>query len=273
MTVYYSTKEAKYFIYEEKKQVFFSSVTDMVNRHCFVMTEEILLKAAAKKARGTKKSVEDVLAAWKEEYEEAVDKGNAKHSELSGTIEDIRTPGNEIIEYTYKPLTELPDGEYKELRLFSSLYRVAARVDFARIRTENGIRYMDITEYKTGKMRDVRVAEETEDPYRMYGFMKSLPDSEVGKVIAQVSCYSYLAQLNGFTPGEMLLHHYIKTPDTPVSEILRYRETVIGGDSKHIYDVPFAGRETFMLFNENRFNHYEPKKVSQEVKQFTKIWD
>jgi hypothetical protein len=272
-TIYYDVDKCKYFVQRDTKR-YLSSVSDVLNRYVFHFTDDHLRKAAEKKARATKKSVDEVLDYWSTLHQEGIDKGNEIHRELTGTITDVKTPGTGINEYKYVNPYTLPDGEYSELRVFSSKYLISARIDKVKFYTQGNIRYADITDYKTGMFYDYKV-NDYGDPYRMKQFMRAIPDSPVGKAIVQLNCYTYLLQLHGFTVQNINVMHARDIMESPQSKLLRLvNEGVFqGGTTFDIYQCPYIPKETYLLFSNNRNLFYDAHETENASHgQFAEIW-
>jgi hypothetical protein len=265
MKVYYDTEEQRYFLLDEGKRRWLTSVSSLIRAHSFSMSQEMRIKAAEKHAKKRKVSVEDILQEWDTQYNSAIDYGNAIHEAESGSATILaytKQPG--VVEYEYKRIRELPDGEYRELRIFCDKYFVSARIDFCKIYTDiTGKRYVHIHDYKTGWIRDYRQSETTGAIYRMKAPLQKIPDSEVGKAQVQLSIYGYLFALEGIEPSLELWHESMQCE----SERLEHIEPFMS-ESNNIYqryNVPFLPEPVFFLLNQNKIKSYAAAKnqVSQ----------
>lgn len=271
MTVYFDNQEKRYFLLVNKSRVYLSSISELIAQHTFSMSPAMRYKAAEKHAKKRKITTEQVLQEWEETYNSAVDHGNTVHIAEAGTIKEISPPvaTAPVIEYTYTRLRDLPDGTYRELRVFCDKYYISCRLDYINIYTENGVRKATIRDYKTGVLRDKRT-NDVGDPYRMKTPLHRLPDSETGKAIAQLSSYGYLCTLEGLE-CTLELWHKSATID---SEILPYIGPKMSEAQEmyHTYKVPFLIKDIFFLLNRNKLRVYGNKKQVPQRNTSTEVW-
>lgn len=272
MTVYFDNQVKRYFLVVNKAKVYLSSISELIASCTFSMTPAMRFKAAEKHAKKRKTTTEQILQEWDETYNSAVDHGNTVHIAEAGTIQEISPPNRtaETIEYTYVRLRDLPDGTYRELRLFCDKYYISCRIDYICIRTENGVRKATIRDYKTGVLRDVRT-NDVGDPYRMKPPLNKLPDSETGKAMVQLSTYAYLCSLEG-VECELELWHKSPTID---SEMLKYLGPKMSEAQEmyQVYQVPLLARDTFFLLNKNKLRVYGSKKQVPQRNASSEIWN
>lgn len=272
-TIYYDKARCKYFVKRDTNR-YLSSVTDIIGRYIFHFTEEHLQKAAEKRAKLLKKTAAEVREMWAELHTASVDKGNEFHNGISDTFTLNNEPGTGVVEYTYKNPYLLPDGTYNELRIFSTKFLVAARMDRVKLYTIGSTRYADIIDYKTGLLYDSKY-NDYGDPYRMKYFMRTLPDSPVGKAIAQINCYAYLLQLHGFKVNCMNIYHSRDILESPASQLLKLTSQgeMDGPNVFDIYECPYLSKETYLLFSNNRNDNYECQETKDaQNSEFAEIW-
>lgn len=277
-TIYYDNEGKKYFVVRDGKRKYLSSVTEIINRFCFQFTPEMLEKAAEKKARATKKTKDEILLGWQTYHREQADKGNEFHISLEErTTQDFKgakLASTTSWEFQYTNPYTLSDGIHREVRVFSTKYLVSARIDELEIVTRNGEKEVHIKDYKTGAMYDYKT-NDYGDPYRMYQFLRKLPDSPVGKAIVQLSCYGYLLAMHGFKIGTLGISHQRSLLEKPSSQMLKLvAEGLTSKDGINVldhYHAPYKVKEAFLLFSNNRANHsYE--SIKREEPKFADVW-
>lgn len=255
-----------------KVRVYLSSVSELIARCTFSMTPAMRYKAAEKHAKKRKTTTEQILQEWEETYNSAVDHGNTVHIAEAGTIQEISPPNAtaETIEYTYTRLRDLPDGTYREIRVFCDKYYISCRLDYLHIYTEDGRRKAIIRDYKTGALRDKRT-NDVGDAYRMKPPLHRLPDSETGKAMAQLSAYGYICALEGLECS-MEIWHKSATID---SEVLEYLGNKMSDAQEmyQVYQIPFLTRDIFFLLNKNKLRVYGNKKQVPQRRSSAEIWN
>ncbi len=116
------------------------------------------LEIATKYAKKNGETPDYWIAEWKKINEEACVKGTNYHLEkqaedLSKDLHNVRgkmIPLGIDAKFT-ENLYELPDGVYTELLIWNNFLGIAGQSDKVIIETVNGIRYVDIIDYKTNK--------------------------------------------------------------------------------------------------------------------------
>jgi hypothetical protein len=272
MKVYYDTEVKKYFLIDDNHRRYLASVSDLIRAHTFILTADARKKAAEKHAKKRKVPVETILEEWDLQYNSAVDHGNAVHEaesrEFTGTLMSTGKE-NGVVEYEYRRVRDLPDGEYHELRLFCDKYFLSARIDYCRIYTSaDGQRYVHIRDYKTGWIRDFRQSETTGAVYHMKPPLQRIPDSEVGKVTVQLSIYGYLFSIEGITPELELWHEAITRDSESLECIGPYMSEASRMYMRYI--VPFIPQPVFFLLNKNKIRSYATKNEIPQRNPFAK---
>jgi len=105
---------------------------------------------------------------------------------------------------------DLPDGVYSELILWNNQYRVAGAADIVYIETVNGIRYIDIDDYKTNKKIETS---SFKDRFRgryktMLHPLSQIMDCNALHYTLQLSCYALYLEKFGFTPRFLNFQHW-----------------------------------------------------------------
>ncbi len=131
------------------------SVTTLL--HKFV-PEKDWQEIATKYSKKNGKTPEYWIAEWKKINEEACEKGTAYHlvkqnEDLSQEIHIIKGRKLPLGEDTksIEDLYQLKDGVYTELLIWNNFLGIAGQSDKVIIETINGVRYVDIIDYKTNK--------------------------------------------------------------------------------------------------------------------------
>lgn len=146
------------------------------------------------------------------------DRANKEGSDFHNSQEEL-----EIIEKGAIPdtvtdkiinLFELPDGIYTELMIWNDKYLICGKSDKVIIdSTVNGIRYIDIEDYKTNKELKINynylhytTGEPVINEY-MVSPISHLVNCNWNHYILQLSLYAYMLELKGFTVRNLTLLH------------------------------------------------------------------
>jgi hypothetical protein len=104
--------------------------------------------------------------------------------------------------YSYD-LSTLPDGFYAELLVYNEEWGLAGQVDKCLIETINGIRYVDIDDYKTSKKITV------ESNYKMLFPLNHFPSTDYYGFMIQINLYGFMLAEFGFKLREMRFTHHV----------------------------------------------------------------
>ena len=218
--------------------------------------DDIAAKYAKK--HSTKKdplTVEDVKKQWAEKGRIARERGTLFHAlkeeedinskdkpvYFSETINDIKPIRN---------LETLEDGIYPELTLYNNEYQACGTADKVIIETINGVRYIDILDYKTSETID----EESYYVARNQKFamlanpLQSVMDCNFMKYSLQLSMYAFFLEKYNFTPRNLILIHLI------------INELDLNKESK--YKIEYEGKS----FHVEHEIEYPVKYMKKEVK-------
>ena len=267
ITVYYDTERKKYFLKTRHGDRYLASVSELVSRYCFKMTDEIRDKAAEKHAKKRKMTKEAILEEWKRNYEDKTDYGNELHNDMAGTpnLTPVNKPTNKIIEYHYTQISDLPVGDYSEIRIFCPKFYVSIRIDRLIITTDgNGKRYARIIDYKTGAL----IMEKKNDSgmvYRMKPPIQMFPDSPGGKAAVQVQLYRQILLAHGFDNVRAELWHEASVPsETP--SFMEYTNTeILNGRTFQVYTVEHNAKAMFFVLNEHKHEIWK-KTISNTIR-------
>lgn len=107
-------------------------------------------------------------------------------------------------------LSKLEDGAYLELLVFDTDLRYAGQADVVYIETVDGIRFIDIDDYKTNEKKPSK-----SDPQKMYEPFEAHYASKHMRYTMQLNCYAYLLSTHGFIPRNMQYTHITSKGQTP----------------------------------------------------------
>jgi hypothetical protein len=157
----------------------------------------------------------EILQEWKEKKDVSIVKGNDYHSykenqaKTAGfsvnpytgkefkTIESTVVTIKGKVEYRepkFDSLKDLPDGFHPEIILWNNYYKLAGQSDLAYFETIDGVRYVDIDDFKTNKKIDTS---------SFFGKMLSPLDHldccNYNHYRLQISTYAWMLEQEGFT--------------------------------------------------------------------------
>ena len=111
-------------------------------------------------------------------------------------------------------LSDLEDGCYPELLVWNEELGITGQADLVFIETIDGVRYVDIDDYKTNKKKP------TKSKFRSMHFpIAHLYDDKINTYALQMSFYQRLLEFKGFTPRHTALTHYKDYDPTKGSRI------------------------------------------------------
>lgn len=105
---------------------------------------------------------------------------------------------------------DLPDGVYSELILWNNRYRVAGAADIVYLETIDGIRYVDIDDYKTNKKIETSsyFNHKTKRNKMMLTPLNNIMDCNGCHYELQISTYGYYLECFGFVVRYLNFQHY-----------------------------------------------------------------
>jgi hypothetical protein len=164
--------------------------------------------------------IQEILTNWEDETNKSIDKGNMYH--LSKEAESYKR-GFEINPFTKKEvpvrgsyndkeskgsiitnLWELEDGYYPELIIWNENASLAGQADKIFIETENGIRYVEVDDFKTNK----KINKTGFKGQRMKPPLSHLDDANYTHYNLQLSAYAWMMEQFGYTVRNIGFHHY-----------------------------------------------------------------
>lgn len=116
----------------------------------------------------------------------------------------------------------LPDGVYSEMVLWNHFYEIAGQADIVYIETVNGVRYIDIDDYKTNKKIETESYKNprTGKHKMMLKPLTNVMDCNGAHYEMQISLYAFLLESFGFTVRNLNFQHWnnIGTKEDPSYE-------------------------------------------------------
>ena len=105
---------------------------------------------------------------------------------------------------------DLPDGVYSELILWNNQYKAAGAADIVYIETVDGVRYIDIDDYKTNKKIEEQsyYNKHTRCHKMMLAPLANVMDCNRCHYELQISTYAYYLECFGFVPRYLNFQHY-----------------------------------------------------------------
>ena len=179
--------------------------------------DDIAAKYAKK--HSTKKdplTVEDVKAKWAEEGRTSREKGTLFHALKEE--EDINCKDKPVYfsetKDDIKPIRDLEtleDGIYPELTLYNNEYQACGTADKVIIETIDGIRYIDVLDYKTSKTIDEESYYDTRNQKfaMLNNPLQSVMDCNLMKYSLQLSMYAFFLEKYNFIPRNLILVHLV----------------------------------------------------------------
>lgn len=168
---------------------------------------------------------EEIKREWKDKNRKAINKGSAYHARqedklnfnkfrilnnqvalLADTTGIPRSGGNKI-NLSYN----LPDGAYAEILMKNHSLKLSGQADYVYIETSNGIRYMDIDDYKTN--------EKLTDRNQFQNFLAPISFLEHHKMNVykiQLLLYAYMAEQYGFVVRNITITYHPNINAEPI---------------------------------------------------------
>lgn len=229
--------------------------------------EEIARKYAEK----NNLTVEEVKAMWEKNKVDSCERGTLLHlHKETGAVQD-----DSIITYQspmagdkkiIRNLETLEDGWHLELPLYNHEYQVCGTADRVFIETINGVRYVDIKDWKTNKSIDMEsfFNKRTKTHEMMKAPLNHLMNCNYWGYALQLSTYGYFMERYNYVVRSLELNH------TPLEECKTKKEkesAIIQHDGKFYkkgiqmdYDIPYLKKEVVKLLN-----YYKMMKLKGKV--------
>lgn len=250
----YFKQSTHQYIIQDKPYTSFSSIIKLVEPE--KDWDDIAAKYAKK--HSTKKeplTAEQVKKKWAEEGRVAREKGTMFHALKED--EDINQKDKPVfystIEDDIKPirnLETLEDGVHPELTLYNNEFQACGTADKVIIETIDGIRYVDILDYKTSKTIDLESYYDTRNQKHamLANPLQSVMDCNFMKYSLQLSMYAFFLEKYNYVPRNLILIHLV------------IQESIEDKESK--YKIDFEGKK----FHVEHEIEYPVKYMKKEVK-------
>jgi len=239
MEVLYNDATHTYYTVVDGKVRIYTSATTLINKYKQPFETKIRAKAYAEKHGHTP---EYWIKQWAKTSKAAREYGTAMHNakekiEYQTSPKAINTSEARLLDYN-----SLEDGIYPELKLWHHEWGIAGRADKCTITTREDGRYMDIDDFKTNKVLDVRGFEFRDGSRkRLLSPITHLEDCKLILYALQLSLYQYMAEYLGFKVGKRNIIHI---PDG-------LKETVL--------NIPYLRKEIEMILNDAKAKGYIAK--------------
>jgi hypothetical protein len=190
--------------------------------------KEFKKKATPDKIQKVQEYTEDILREW--EYEKNIACFNGTNFHKAQEHGWLAKPEHKVKDKVYsvgeaftnkkstdyldevynipKPIKDLKDGVYSELTLWSNYYKVAGQADIVFIETIDGVRYVDIDDYKTNKEIKTVSYKSRKGYEKMKSPLNSVMNCNYCHYNLQLSLYLYLLELEGFVPRNIEFQHW-----------------------------------------------------------------
>lgn len=146
-----------------------------------------------------------------------------------------------------KRLEDLEDGVYSELTLWSNYFQVAGQADIVYIETINGIRYIDIDDYKTNKKIEEKSFKSRKGYAKMLYPVNSIMDCNYCHYNLQTSLYAFLLEEAGYTVRKLEFQHWNNVGTKKVPSYVKNK----------VYKMPYLRKEVMAMLT-----HYKKNKCS-----------
>lgn len=205
-------------------------------------------------------SVEYWLEKWNQNRDIACERGTAFHKAKEDYIQGrgVVVFKNQVtfvknasfVIESYGDLSLLEDGLYTELLLWDDDWKLAGQADIVNIETINGIRYIDIDDYKTnGKINKVSYAPRgTNNHNMMLHPISHIMDCNLFHYELQLSIYGYMLERNGFVVRSLQFTHY------PHEDELGLIPNPV------VYPLEYRKKEVLSMLTHNRKEQHEQNR-------------
>ena len=250
----YFKQSTHQYIINDKPYTSFSSIIKLVEPE--KDWDDIAAKYAKK--HSTKKeplTTEDVKKKWAEEGRVAREKGTMFHSLKEDEDKAIKDKPVYFTDFEgdIKPirsLETLEDGIYPELCLYNNEFQACGMTDRCIIETIDGVRYIDLEDFKTSKTIDLESFYDTRN--QKYATLNAplnhIMDCNFMKYSLQLSMYAFFLEKYNFVPKDLILIHLIVAETEP--------------DKESKYKIEYEGKS----FHVEHEIEYPVKYMKKEVK-------
>lgn len=251
--MYFKELEHEYFIHD-KQYTSWSSIIKCVEPE--KDWNAIIHKSISnKKSKYYNRTFEDVRAEWDEKAKQSREKGTAFHALKEA--EDIASQDSpvyfSVTKDNIKPirnLEELEDGIYPELALYNNEYQACGTADKVIIETINGIRYVDVEDYKTNETIEWESFYNFKNGYSMLEApLQNVMDCSGMKYSLQLSMYAFFLEKYNFVPRKLtLIHLVIKEGENEDAKYkIEYGDKMFHVEQEVKYPVKYMKKEVKAL--------------------------
>lgn len=242
--MYFKEDTHQYFI-EDREYISFSALKKIVEPK---KDWDSIAIAYAKK---NKLTVEEVKKKWEEEGNTSRERGTALHLYKEGvdiTLGARNIPTLEGIK-NIKPLENLEDGIHLELPLYNNEYQVCGTADRVVIETIDGVRYVDIEDYKTNKKIDIAsYMDQRTKQFEMLEFpLNHIMNCNFFTYSLQMSTYAYFLERYNFVPRNLTLIHVKLEECEEAEKIISANNTFYKIAEEEKYTCPYLKKEVIAL--------------------------
>lgn len=236
----------------------YTSVTTLIHNYCNEFDSVKISKEYVDRRPGQGLTPEGVKAEWKDINQKAVIKGSNYH--FNKELESIWTETNLNKDYNdnVKDIKDLPDGVYPELRLYLHGYELAGTADKIIIQTINGIRYVDVYDYKTNRKELKKI-----------GFKKQvmkyplnyLQDSNYWHYELQLNIYAYILEQYGYTVRDIKIFHkrFLDDQEIPFEDMPLFGATEEELREEKVYTFAYYPHRIKTFLDYDRENKYRQR--------------
>lgn len=249
--MYFKNSTHEYFV-NDKKYISFSALKKIVEPE---KDWDKIAEAYAKKHKMTKEQVQHT---WAEKGRISREKGTLFHSYKESLLKADKLLGIDDAIYfseetdDIKPISSienLPDGTYPELILYNNEYQVCGTADKVIIETIDGIRYVDIEDYKTNE--EIKLESYFNPRTQTYDMLlhpcSNLMDCNYSTYSLQLSTYAYFLEKYNYVPRNLTLIHLIIAEAKPEDAIIQYEGKSYYIKDEIYYDIRYLKKEVKAL--------------------------
>lgn len=263
MTLIFKAENHKYESIDPNEEIDWISVTKFISK----FKQPFDAKTVAEKSSKSKRSkwygmsVEDILQAWDNESNRAIDQGNWYHNQRESDLLELSTIsryGAELPiirpitegDVKYAPNQKLQQGLYPEHFVYLKSVGICGQSDLVEV--ANGV--VNITDYKTNKEIKKESYKNWEGvSQKMLGPVSHLDDCNFWHYSLQLSVYLYIILKHNpkLKPGKLTIHHVLFYTDgtdsfgNPITKLDENFEPMV---RKIVpYDLPYLKDEVISL--------------------------
>lgn len=213
---------------------------------------------ARKYAEKNNMTIEEVKALWEKKKTDACERGTLLHlHQETGDVQnqDLITYQSPIVgdKKIIRNLETLEDGWHLELPLYNHEYEVCGTADRVFIETINGIRYVDIYDYKSNEKIELEsyFNPRTKTHEMMKVPLNHLMNCNYWGYALQLSTYAYFLERYNYVVRNLTLNHIpleeCKTKKDKELAIVYHNDKAFKKGQETNYDIPYLKKEAIKL--------------------------